>query len=56
MKQLDRAYKIERKIKAELRNKYGTAAKKRAMIYLKRLMKSKSGVLKNLGRKMLPNK
>lgn len=56
MKQLDRAYKIERKIKAELRNKYGTAAKKRAMIYLKRLMKSKSSVLKNLGRKMLPKK
>ena len=56
MKQLDRAYKIERKIKAELRNKYGLAAKKRAMIYLKRLMKSKSGVLKNLGRKMLPKK
>lgn len=56
MKQLDRAYKIERKIKAELRKKYGIAAKKRAMIYLKRLMKSKSGVLKNLGRKMLPKK
>lgn len=56
MVKLDRAYKIERQIKANLRNKYGNAAKKRAMIYLKRLMKSKSGVLKNLGKKIMPRR
>lgn len=54
MKQLDKAYSIERRIKAQLRKKYGVAAKKRAMVYLKRLMKSKSGVLKNLGKKIAP--
>lgn len=56
MVKLDRAYKIERQIKANLRKKYGNAAKKRAMIYLRRLMKSKSGVLKNLGKKIMPKR
>lgn len=56
MKQLDKAYAIERRIKAQLRNKYGAPAKKRAIGYLRRLIKSKSGVLKNLGKKIAPPK
>lgn len=55
-KQLDKAYAIERRIKAQLRNKYGALAKKRAIGYLRRLIKSKSGVLRNLGKKIAPPK
>lgn len=56
MKQLDKAYAIERRIKAQLRKKYGAPAKKRAIGYLRRLIKSKSGVLRNLGKKIAPPK
>lgn len=56
MKQLDKAYAIERRIKAQLRKKYDAPAKKRAIGYLRRLMKSKSGVLKNLAKKIAPPK
>ena len=56
MKQLDKAYAIERRIKKNLRQKYHAAATKRAKGYLMRLIKSKSGVLKNLGKKIAPTK
>ena len=56
MKKLDRAYAIERGIKKKLRAKYHVPALKRAKGYLMRLMKSKSGVMKNLAKKILPSK
>lgn len=56
MKKLDRAYAIERGIKKKLRAKYHAPALKRAKGYLMRLMKSKSGVMKNLAKKILPSK
>lgn len=56
MKQLDKAYAIERRIKKIMRKKYHTQATKRAKGYLMRLIKSKSGVLKNLGKKIAPSK
>lgn len=49
---LQKAYKIERICKKELRKKYHNLAIRRAKIYLKRLMKSKSGVLNKIGKKM----
>lgn len=49
---LQKAYKIERICKKQLRKKYHGLAIRRAKIYLKRLMKSKSGVLNKIGKKM----
>lgn len=49
---LQKAYKIERICKKQLRKKYHNLAIRRAKIYLKRLMKSKSGVLNKIGKKM----
>ena len=49
---LQKAYKIERICKNQLRKKYHNLAIRRAKIYLKRLMKSKSGVLNKIGKKM----
>lgn len=49
---LQKAYKIERICKKHLRKKYHNLALRRAKIYLKRLMKSKSGVLNNIGKKL----
>lgn len=51
-KKLQKAYAIERICKKELRKRYHPLAIKRAKVYLKRLMKSKSGVLKNIGKKI----
>lgn len=56
MKKLDRAYAIERGIKKQLRKKYHAPALKRARGYLMRLMKSKSGVMKTLAKKIMPSK
>lgn len=53
---LDRAYKVERNIKKQLRQRYKNQALKRAKGYLMRLMKSKSGVMKSLAKKILPNR
>ena len=53
---LDRAYKVERNIKKQLRQRYKTQAVKRAKGYLMKLMKSKSGVMKSLAKKILPNR
>lgn len=49
---LQKAYKIERTLKKDLRKKYHSQALRRAKIYLKRLMSSKSGVLNKIGKKM----
>ena len=49
---LQKAYKIERICKKHLRKKYHNLALRRAKIYLKRLMKSKSGVLNKIGQKL----
>lgn len=49
---LQKAYAIERICKKQLRAKYHPYALKRAKIYLKRLMKSKSGVLAKIGKKI----
>ena len=46
---LQKAYKIERICKKNLRKKYYSQAKRRAIIYLKRLTSSKSGVLSKIG-------
>lgn len=53
---LDRAYAVERKIKKQLRQRYKAQAMKRAKGYLMRLMKSKSGVMKSLAKKIVPNR
>lgn len=53
---LDRAYAVERKIKKQLRQRYKALAMKRAKGYLMRLMKSKSGVMKSLAKKIVPNR
>lgn len=49
---LEKAYRIERINKKKLRKKYHGLAIRRAKIYLKRLTNSKSGVLKNIGKKL----
>jgi hypothetical protein len=49
---LQKAYKIERICKKNLRKKYYSQAKRRAIIYLKRLTSSKSGVLSKIGQKL----
>lgn len=49
---LQKAYAIERKCKAALRQKYHPLALRRSKIYLKRLMNSKSGVLSKIGKKI----
>lgn len=51
-KKLQKAYAIERICKKELRKRYHQLAVKRAKVYLKRLMKSKSGILSNIGKKI----
>ncbi len=48
-KKLQKIYKIKRQLKANLNKKYGNLAKRRARIYLKRLMTSQSPVLKKIG-------
>ena len=50
---IEKAYKIEREIKAGWRQRYGTLAKKRAMKYLKRLMKSNSSGLKKAAKQFI---
>lgn len=49
---IEKAYKIERQIKAGWRKRYGALAKKRAMNYLKRLMHSNSKGLKKAAKRM----
>ena len=49
---LEKAYRIERINKKKLRKKYHGLAIRRAKVYLKRIMNSKSGVLKNIGKKL----
>ena len=53
---LDRAYAVECKIKNQLRQRYQAQAMKRAKGCLMRLMKSKSGVMKSLAKKIVPNR
>lgn len=52
---LQKAYKIERTIKAGWRKRYGALAKRRAMKYLKRLAASKSSTLRSAAKKIVPN-
>lgn len=49
---LQKAYKIERICKQNLRKKYHSFAIKRAKLYLKRLMHSKSSILNKVGKKI----
>lgn len=49
---LQKAYAIERKIKKYLRQRYHGLALRRAKVYLKRLIQSKSGVLSKVGKKI----
>lgn len=49
---IQKAYKIEREIKAGWRKRYGALAAKRAKKYLKALMMSKSKTLKTAGKRM----
>ena len=49
---LQKAYAIERKIKAGWRQRYHALAVRRAKRYLKNLMKSKSGALRKIGHKL----
>ena len=49
---IQKAYKIEREIKAGWRKRYGALAAKRAKRYLKALMMSKSKTLKTAGKRM----
>ena len=50
---IEKAYKIEREIKAGWRQRYGTLAKKRAMKYLKRIMRSNSSGLKKAAKQFI---
>lgn len=50
---IEKAYKIERQIKAGWRQRYGALAKKRAMKYLKRLMRSNSSGLKKAAKQLI---
>ena len=53
---IQKAYEIERKIKAVWRKKYGSLAMRRAIKYLKRLQKSKAEGLKKAATAILPKK
>ena len=50
---IEKAYKIEREIKAGWRQRYGALAKKRAMKYLKRIMRSNSSGLKKAAKQFI---
>ena len=50
---IEKAYKIEREIKAGWRQRYGDLAKKRAMKYLKRIMRSNSSGLKKAAKQFI---
>ena len=50
---IEKAYKIEREIKAGWRHRYGELAKKRAMKYLKRIMRSNSSGLKKAAKQFI---
>lgn len=56
VKTLDKAYAVERRIKAGWRKRYGKLAYKRAMNYLKNLIKSKSNTLKKAASAVIPKK
>jgi hypothetical protein len=56
VKKIDKAYAIERRIKAGWRKRYGKLAMRRAIKYLKRLQRSKSNGLKKAANQILPKK
>jgi hypothetical protein len=56
VKKIDKAYAIERRIKAGWRKRYGRLAMRRAIKYLRRLMRSNSNGLKKAAKQILPTK
>jgi hypothetical protein len=56
VKKIDKAYAIERRIKAGWRKRYGRLAMRRAVRYLKRLQRSKSNGLQKAAKQILPKK